>query len=135
MALTSISISAPNSAEEGAVVDFQVIVRNMDSKGHTFYIECWAPTATLGDKILDKPFTWLWQLGLDGNEITYRLSMVMLSVDALIFVSVEEWTGAGWLVDNLFQKEVAVIVQQTPPPGPSPEPPSSEFRSLSVAVS
>lgn len=105
MPYSEIIITAPDSAEAGAIVNFSVKVKNISAAHYTFHTECWAPDQLPESKIIDEE-----EIITSGTSKTYSSSFVMPSKDAQIFVWVERWAFDHYAYDNSALKDVSLLV-------------------------
>ena len=102
MAYSEITITAPDTAEEGSVVQFSVALKNISTSTQKFRMECWAPDQNPENKKFDVEAT------IPPGSITAwpPATFVMPDYDAEIFVWVERWISSGYTFDTTLLKTV-----------------------------
>jgi hypothetical protein len=105
MPSSQITITAPDTAEEGDTVQFSVAVKNISSIIQKFTMECWAPDQAPANKKYDVIATIP-----PGSTVAWPpATFVMPDYDAEIFVWVERWTGSDYTYDTALIKKVLLV--------------------------
>ena len=109
-----ISIEAPDSAQEGQVVNVAATIKNVSSYHYSYKTSIYAGVTLLlsTDEIITS-----------GSSKTYNTSFTMPAGDITILVWVERWFFDHWVYDNSASKDVSLEV-------PVPEP---EFRGFALS--
>lgn len=98
---SSIEITVPDSAEEGATVPVSVEIKNVSEFHYSFRTEIYANVDLLLSKDATIPSGW---------TKTYDTSFIMPAVEVTILVWVERWSFDHWEYDNSASRIVSLKI-------------------------
>ena len=107
---SEIIITSPNSAKEGATVQFSIAIRNTWSTPQVFHMECWAPDQSFKNELFDVVDS----IDAGATKAWPPATFKMPDYDAEIFVWLERWSGSDYIYENASLKKVSLSAELVP---------------------